>query len=154
MNKSVLDKISEDLLSLFPLLHKKLLGRIPTDQLDLHLPPSALQILFVLHDVRISTVSAVCNQLNISRPNMTPLLDKLVEANLVDRRTNEEDRRVIDIQITPEGDQVISQIQRIMLNRIKTLLGFLPTEDLQSLAGALQQLKTILSKLQPSAEPY
>ncbi|WP_355316390.1 MarR family winged helix-turn-helix transcriptional regulator [Paenibacillus jiagnxiensis] len=97
--------------------------------------------------MRHSTVSELSKQLNISRPNMTPLLDKLVKYELVSRKPSETDRRVVEVEITRQGDELVREIgERLMLD-IRERLSGLPEKDLVQMCSCLNELKTILLKL-------
>lgn len=83
----------------------------------------------MLYELRSATVSKISKQLNISRPNMTPLLDKLKQIGLAKWMTRKDDRRVIQIDITSESKITI-----------------LDATDLIELEDSLFRLKTILLK--------
>src|SRR5690554_4607528 len=110
MKKEVLDSISEHFTVIFPLFHKKIFGQISADEMTLQLSPTNIHVLFILFELRSATVSELSNQLKISRPNMTPLLDKLIQFGLAVRKTRENDRRVIQIDITDEGDKLCKEM--------------------------------------------
>jgi len=148
MKNELLEVISEHFATaVLPLLHKKIFKAIPVDKLPLHLTPSNVDVLFLLFEMRSATVSELCNHLKISRPNMTPLIDKLVEYKLVERKTSEEDRRVIQIKITELGDQFCKEGQIFIRNHIKSTFATLENDDLIALKECFATLKTILMKI-------
>lgn len=149
MDTQLLGNISENILGLFPIVKKKFFTYSPLD-FPLHLSPNNFQVLLLLHDVRSSTVSDLSKQLNVSRPNMTPLLDKLVEHGLADRQSCDSDRRVVNVAITEEGDAFCEQVFHIFSIKIQEKLVFLPEEDLLRLSEALNELKQILLKIDNS----
>jgi len=57
-----------------------------------------------LHD-EVHSVSSLANMLNISRPGVTRILDRLVEADLVSRAEDATDRRRVLVYRTPAGAQ-------------------------------------------------
>jgi DNA-binding MarR family transcriptional regulator len=57
-----------------------------------------------LHD-EVHSVSSLANMLNISRPGVTRILDRLVEADLVSRAEDAADRRRVLVYRTPAGAQ-------------------------------------------------
>lgn len=145
----MLENISENILGLFPIVKKKFLTYGPLD-FPLHLSPNNFQVLLLLREVRSSTVSDLSKQLNVSRPNMTPLLDKLVEHGLADRQSCDSDRRVVNVAITEEGDAFCEQVFHTFSRKIQERLVFLPEEELLHLSEILIELKQILLKIDNS----
>ncbi|ASR48584.1 MarR family transcriptional regulator [Paenibacillus kribbensis] len=146
MDNQLLGNISENILGLFPIVKKKFFTYGPLD-FPLHLSPNNFQVLLLLREVRSSTVSDLSKQLNVSRPNMTPLLDKLVEHGLADRQSCDSDRRVVNVAITEEGDAFCEQVFHTFSGKIQERLVFLPEEDLLHLSETLNELKQILLKI-------
>lgn len=146
MDTQLLGNISENILGLFPMVKKKFFTYGPLD-FPLHLSPNNFQALLLLREVRLSTVSDLSKLLNVSRPNMTPLLDKLVELGLADRQSCDSDRRVVNVAITEEGDAFCEQVFHTFSNKIQERLVLLPEEDLSHLSETLNELKQILLKI-------
>ncbi|MDP4098885.1 MarR family transcriptional regulator [Paenibacillus sp. P96] len=151
MKPHLLNNISQGLLGLFPLVRKKL-APSPINDSSLPLSNSNYHALFLLHEMRHSTVSELSRQLNISRPNMTPLLDKLVKYDLVSRKTGETDRRVVEVEITPQGDELVQELGKRMALQIKEKLSNLSEADLMRMNKCLDELKCILLKVDHPAE--
>jgi DNA-binding MarR family transcriptional regulator len=104
-------------------------------------------VLFLLFEIRRASVSELCNLLNISGPNMTPLIDKLAQLNLLSRNPSAEDRRVIQIEITAEGDSFCKEIQLLIHGQIESTLDSLNDDDLIVLRESLFSLKSIIMKI-------
>ncbi len=138
--------ISENILGLFPIVKKKFFT-FGTLDIPLHLSPNNFQVLMLLREVRLSTVSELSKQLNVSRPNMTPLLDKLVEHGLADRQSCDSDRRVVNVAITQEGDAFCEQVFNTFSSKIQERLVLLSEEDLLHLSETLNELKQIFLKI-------
>ncbi len=138
--------ISENILGLFPIVKKKFFT-FGTLDIPLHLSPNNFQVLMLLREVRLSTVSDLSKQLNVSRPNMTPLLDKLVEHGLADRQSCDSDRRVVNVAITQEGDAFCEQVFNTFSGKIQERLVLLSEEDLLHLSETLNELKQIFLKI-------
>ncbi|RED58070.1 MarR family transcriptional regulator [Cohnella lupini] len=147
MNAEIMDTISESFVTVVPLLKKKLFRTFPIDNMPYQLSRSNLEVLFALYESRTSTVSELSNLMHISRPNMTPLVDKLVQHELVDRRTSNEDRRVIQIRITDAGDRLCKEMHERLMNQIKSKLDSLEHDDLIELQKCMVSLKSIALKI-------
>jgi DNA-binding MarR family transcriptional regulator len=58
----------------------------------------------------VYSVGALAKMLNISRPGVTRILDRLVKAKLVSRAGNPEDRRVVLVSRTTEGARYVNDL--------------------------------------------
>lgn len=72
--------------------------------------------------------------------NTTQLVDKLITKNLVERNTCENNRRKVEIFITPEGLQLLEKVDQIIIDVEKKCIESLTQED-------IIQLNTLLDKI-------
>jgi MarR family transcriptional regulator, organic hydroperoxide resistance regulator len=118
------DALASEIVELLrELLHALLASTVPT-WLDLQLTVPQLRTVFVIAHEKISSVTAVSQNLGIGEPTASHLIDKLVRAGLVKRTEDPGDRRRALVQLTPAGEELIAK-----------LLGW---EDL--LGGCLQKI--------------
>jgi|BioPla2DNA2_1021312.scaffolds.fasta_scaffold51478_1 DNA-binding MarR family transcriptional regulator len=80
----------------------------------------------------------------ISKQQLTPLVSKLIDAGLVKRKTDENDRRVVLIEVTERGvqlhDELKTDIKRAFIKKISVL----PEDQIDELEIALKKIQTIL----------
>lgn len=148
METASLESIVENLLSIIPLFHRKL---IKFDELlaNKEIAHSHLKILFLLDGCCKLTVSEIGKKLYISRPNVTPLIDKLSKEGLVERIRDKEDKRMFNIELTPKGKEFITTQKAIIFENLKSRLSLMPDEDLDKLAPSLIILKDVVDRIAP-----
>ncbi len=100
----------------------------------------------VLRHLGTLSVSEIGRRLHISRPNMTPLIDRLVEDEMVIREPDAEDRRVIKIAITRKGLDLMAAGRKRMKETMGKVFSEFTEEELARLSGSLETLKTLLLK--------
>ncbi len=61
----------------------------------------------------VHSVSSLARMLNISRPGVTRILDRLVDAELVSRAEDAADRRRVLVYRTPSGTQYMRDLQDV-----------------------------------------
>lgn len=71
-------------------------------------------------------------------PNATRLMDKLCAKNYIERLPSESDRRVVKINITKEGKQLLASIPN---NYIEGLLGKLNEDEAEQLSYLLDKMR-------------
>lgn len=146
MDEKNLTKISEDFFVLMMLLHKKII-KLEDFMKNMAIPPSHVKVVFYLAQNGPSSVSSIARDLCISKPNMTPIIDKLLEYGYVTRYEDPKDRRVIIIEITDKAHEVFKMKKDLMKGFLQEKLSVLPDEDLIALRGAIYEFKRVMSKL-------
>ncbi len=146
MDEKNLTKLSEDFFLLMMLLHKKII-KLEDFMKNTVVPPSHVKVVFYLAQNGPSSVSSIARDLCISKPNMTPIIDKLLECGYVNRYEDPKARRVIRIEITEKANEVFKIKKDLMKSFLKEKLSVLPDEDLISLSGAISEFKRVMSKI-------
>jgi DNA-binding MarR family transcriptional regulator len=78
-------------------------------------------------------------------PDITRLLDRLEGQKLVKRSREKKDRRVVMTYITPEGLQLLKELDGPMADLHERQLGHLKEQHLQNLAGLLETARRNVS---------
>jgi DNA-binding MarR family transcriptional regulator len=150
MKKEILDNVAYDLFTTLPLIHRsirnKLIKNVITNIKEDIAPPH-FEIMKLLENTGMLHVAEIGERLQIARPQMTHLIDRLVELELVERETNEEDRRMLNIQLTDDGKTFIKKRDKRVIDATREVLSGLSDEELQELSVSLKNLKAIFLKL-------
>ena len=110
------------------LLHAFLMASVPA-WIDLQLTLPQLRTVFIIAHNKTSSVIQIARHLGIGEPTASHLIDKLVQAGLVDRSEDPTDRRRAIVRLSPAGEELIEKL----LGWEKFLGGWLhklPEEDL------------------------
>ena len=92
-------------------------------------------------------VAEIGERLQIARPQMTHLIDRLVELDIVERETNEEDRRMLNIRLKDKGKSIIKARDKQVINATREALSGLTDDELKQLSMSLNNIKEVFSKL-------
>ena len=93
------------------------------------------------------TMSGLAAELEITKQQLTKLVNDLEEKHLVLRSHSQKNRRQVYLAITPEGAQIVKQLKEAMLNCTVTGLSALTPEELAQMDQCLTKLSPLLSKL-------
>jgi DNA-binding MarR family transcriptional regulator len=150
MQRNDLDKIVENLLYIFPIFHKKLL-KVDISQIswDVHLSYLHIGILLTIHEEMLPP-SEIAKKFLISKPQMTHLINQLVEVEMVEKRPNSKDKRITDLTLTRKGLAAMNQCEIILKQNIKQQLTNLDPQDQKELALSIQNIFDICAKWQKS----
>jgi DNA-binding MarR family transcriptional regulator len=95
----------------FSRMYAQMLGRV-----DLTLPQYTL--LYQLMLLGAVSMTEISDRLEITKPAVTNLVDRLEEKKFLKRVPHTEDRRVILLEILPKGKKVITEIQAHSLDLV------------------------------------
>jgi len=151
MQRDALERVAVDLLSIPPLIfrgiRRKLIKTALAD-IDVDITPLHFEIMTLLEEAGTLHVAEIGERLQIARAQMTHLIDKLVDLNIVERKMDIADRRIINITLTARGRVFLEEDKsRLISTTIETMCQ-LTDEELKDLANTLRKLRDILGKLQ------
>lgn len=147
INKDTIEAVATTTFEILPLLRKKLL-RMDVVQAEHDMPMSHVQVLAMLGSTGALSVSEISRKLGIAKPNITPLIDKLIECGYVERRRDVDDRRVVNVVLLPAGQEKLSDIRETIVRQVMRWMGTIPEKDFFELEKALQTVSQILSAVE------
>ena len=147
MKNKTLDTVIENLFFVLPIIHKKLLKVEPPDiSQDIHLSRLHVGILGVLGVENRLPISEIAKRFLIAKPQMTLLINQLINAGMVERQSNTKDRRITDITLTEKGKTIFKQCEDFLQANFREQLSFLSEKELEDLSLSLLKLREIGSR--------
>jgi DNA-binding MarR family transcriptional regulator len=151
MKNVILEKVSSDLVSIPPILNrglrKKLVKLVINDD-GLDITPHQVEIMRVLDvEKKALPIGEIGEKLHIPKAQMTQLIDKLVDLNIVKRVTARSDRRALKVSFTERGKSIMENHKKSIRNAFQDIMSSLTDEDLSSLSISLRKLRDIISRL-------
>jgi len=150
MRSNILDSVVEDLFSIPPLIirgiRRKLL-KTALANINVDISPLHFEIMKLLDEAGTLHIAEIGERLHIARPQMTHLIDKLVDLDIVERQIETTDRRMINVTLTHKGKTTIEEHDSSIRNAIRETLSCLTDEELEDLSASLRKLQGIFSKL-------
>ncbi len=106
------------------------------------LTPAQSQLLCTLKDGprRMTELAA---QLGMAKPALSQLIDRIEARGLVRRTTSEQDRRVVTLEATPEGQKIGRSVYEDVDARLPDVLAALSPEDQQRFADLVTAIPHI-----------
>ncbi len=147
LDPAVIESISQNIFNVMPLLRKRLL-HMDVIQNEHGIPLSHVQVLSMLNETGSMSVSEISHRLGIAKPNITPLVDRLIEEQLVDRIRDTQDRRVVNVVIMDSGREKLNAIRATIGEQVQDWAQNIPAADFRELADSLQSLTRILTQIQ------
>lgn len=147
MDPALVESVSQSIFNVMPLLRKRLF-HMDVIQSEHGIPLSHVQVLSMLSESGSMSVSEISQRLGIAKPNITPLVDRLIEDKLVDRVRDTQDRRVVNVIILDAGREKLDIIRATVGEQVQEWAQNISAADFRELADAMQSLTRILSQVQ------
>jgi DNA-binding MarR family transcriptional regulator len=150
MQNLILEKVSLELLSIFPLVRrstkKKFINPSNCD-VTLTITPLHFEIIRLLDQTGSLRVATIGEKLRVPKAQISQLLNKLVDLNLIERRRDDKDRRATNIGLTRRGKKIFRESEKALINSVQLSLSQLSENDLAELSVSLNKMHQILNKL-------
>lgn len=111
-----------------------------------HLSVLQIQTLVFLSQNKKVPMSDIAEYFHIELPSATSLLNKLYDQKLVERFTDELDRRLVRIALTSEGKRLLKQAMGERKKKLEKMLSYLSEKERFDLLNILETLKNKLQK--------
>jgi DNA-binding MarR family transcriptional regulator len=82
-----------------------------------------LHVLYMLVSRGAMPMSRLAEQLDVSLPNVTGIVERMVERGFVERLRPVDDRRVVEVRITAAGREILDEIDTIKRHEMATVIG-------------------------------
>lgn len=112
----------------------------PEVWMDLNLTIGQLKSLLFIDSEGITNFRKLATALGVTPPDVTRIVDRLVEQGLVSRRENPEDRRMQLLQATKKGQALLAKLRENRTTHLYRILAHLSTEELTAIIQGLSSL--------------
>jgi DNA-binding MarR family transcriptional regulator len=136
-NKS---ELIEQILGLHMEIQRQIRGDAPGVWLTLNLTIAQLKSLFFINYEGETNLKNLAAALGVTPPNVTGIIDRLVEHGLVSREYNQLNRREQILKLTAAGEEQINKLNQLAVSRLTRTLERLDITDLAALAQGLAAL--------------
>lgn len=141
-------QITSNLFDVMVILHKKVFNPLVLSK-AINLTPAQFSVLFYLMRRDNSSVTDAAKYLKISKPNMTPILDSLINMGYITRQRDLKDRRVIRVNLTDSGREFYANMKKANLHIVEEIFSEYTEEQLKQLLASSTEL---VQSLRPIGE--
>ena len=92
-----------------------------------------IEVLKFLHGRKNTTMKSIADYLHIKPSSTTPIIDNLVKKGSIKRISNNEDRRMVYIELTSKGSTTLQKKYKKIHKAIRKIFGKLNDKDKKTL---------------------
>jgi DNA-binding MarR family transcriptional regulator len=111
-----------------------------------------IKVLMILSFKGSAAISKLADELGISHPTASQLVDKLVQAGHVERVESATDRRITLARLTKGGEQLAQRLWQGRMSHLRYCLAQLNEQELAALRQGLRALNRVTASL-PTEPP-
>jgi MarR family transcriptional regulator, organic hydroperoxide resistance regulator len=104
----------------------------------LHLGMGQLKAIFFISNRGATTTGKLAEVLKVTPTNVTGIVNRLLEKNLITRIGDPDDRRVLLLRLTPLGDQAVAELRQKRKERMIELFNRLTDEEAEIVRQSLR----------------
>jgi DNA-binding MarR family transcriptional regulator len=119
---------------------QSLVRRIDQRMQPLELTAMQWEPLLLLFNHRVDTVAALARESQVNCGAMTRMLDRLEQKELLRRQRSEQDRRVVNLQLTEKGQTVGKDLLPLVRKELQRHLSDFTDEEISTLIGFLNRM--------------
>ena|SRR5665647_1939243 len=148
MSKELIQSISNTFLGLRPLLISHMIK--PLKEIEkCSFPPGYINVMHCLmfkgqEPISMTDLSVASG---IAKPNLTIIVDKLIEEEFVERSTDTNDRRIVNITLTKNGSCFLVNQKKDFIKFMEDRISDFEDDDLVKLKNALEDIAEVLRKM-------
>jgi DNA-binding MarR family transcriptional regulator len=107
-----------------------------------------LHVLFLLECEGTQAMGHLAEQMGASLPNLTGIIDRMVERGLVERLRDEDDRRVVMVGATPAGRAAVEEIDMVRRRQFGRLIETLTPEQQERALRTFRDLRQAAERIE------
>ncbi len=117
-----------------------------------------LHVLFLLVSQGSMPMGRLADHLDVSLPNVTGIVERMVEHGQVERTRSDDDRRIVEVAVTAAGRQTVEEIDMIRRSQLAAVICRLNAEQQERALRTFTELRQAAEELhteeahQPTAQ--
>jgi MarR family transcriptional regulator, organic hydroperoxide resistance regulator len=106
-----------------------------------------LHILYMLASRGAMPMGRLADQLDVSLPNVTGIVERMVERGVVERTRPEDDRRIVEVRITATGREILDEIDMVKRQEMANVINRLTPEQQECALRAFTDMRVATEQL-------
>jgi DNA-binding MarR family transcriptional regulator len=104
---------------------------------ELNVPLAQLKSLLIIAAKGETNFSILAQDLGVTPGDVTGIIERLVDQGLVSRKPSSDDRRIISLQATDKGRELLTNLMESQTRHMAHILEYMSLDDLKSLLSGL-----------------
>jgi DNA-binding MarR family transcriptional regulator len=111
-----------------------------------NITPQQYHVLRCVYEDGCARVNHLAEQMKVKPSAITIIVNKLVERELVTRNYDEEDRRAVNVRISPNGEKLVKQVRRLHDQMMRRYFAHFSEEEMTTFVMLYEKLDEMMEK--------
>ncbi len=120
---------------------------------DFDFSPMTHTLLHQIHKEPGVTVNQLARLSRTVKSNVSKLVDQLVAKDLVEKRADPSDQRLVRLYLTPKAEAQRDEVESRMQSAWLAVLNNIADDELEVAVGGLRAMRSALQRARPTPEP-
>jgi DNA-binding MarR family transcriptional regulator len=112
----------------------------------IELTTAQIKALTTFHGREAYTMSELSDNLGVTLPTTTSMINRLIQFGFIERKRDNEDRRVVKVKLTTKGRSILKKLMQERRNGLEKLLQALNNEELKKFLEAIESVSILIKK--------
>ena len=122
--------------------------------IDLKFSKSELFAMLLVSRKEVTKMSELADYINVPMSTANGIAERLLKKGYIRRERSEEDRRIVVVELTEDGKQVVDSLKELAARYLKIATDALSKEEMDLLFGMVMKLvRNLKSQSSESTEP-
>ncbi len=139
-----LKEFSQEVADIIPYLHRFIYRHYASFFSKQKITFPQFVILDLVYIKKLINMKAIADEVKVSLPSITGIIDRLNRVKLVERVADPKDRRVVNVKITDKGIKVIEHAREARLEIIRYMFSNLTDKERMLYVSLLKKIKGFL----------
>lgn len=98
-------------------------------------------------------VTDLSDMMMVSKPTASRMINTLCDKGMIKKRTDDRDRRLVYLELTPKGRRVVEEKELRQRERLARVLGEMPAEEMGAFLDTLERIEEELAAISREETP-
>ena len=112
-----------------------------------YLSPQQSYVLTVIHDAGSISPGDVARTLRLEKSHLTKIVNSLIEMDAVEKSTDLRDRRRLFLRLTPKGQKIFKELDKLSIDSYEALMKHVPAEKREEVVLVIEALLVAMQEL-------
>ena len=113
----------------------------------IELTSAQIKALTSFHGTEEYTMSEFSDNLGVTLPTTTSMINRLIQFGFIERKRDGEDRRVVKVKLTVRGRSILKKLMQERRNALEKLLQTLNNEEMKKFLESIESVSALIKRV-------
>lgn len=133
--------LAREFVTLLPMMYRYIFLQLPCPGEKLPVPPNQMLAMVFLNTFPDSSMTQLASRLMVSKQQLTKIIDGLVKREMVRRKNDQQNRRLVLLELTEKGRRFVDSVLACQARKTTEMFSGITSQEKDTLLAALELLR-------------